>query len=165
MKNFLKTPRTIFIFSLSVIFVAASVAVAVLGIKIYGTATAGNYNKDLDKASEYFTEKIRSCENKDNIRTASLGGTVPALVISSETSEEDSEKETWLFVYDGYLKEVNSKKGTQISALSGKEIMPLKSLDFQILNDNLLEINMVSNEDANSVLNICMPDFGGEAGE
>lgn len=165
MRDFLKNPRTIFILLLSLLFVAASLTIAILGMNIYGTATSGSSHQELDKAGSYIADKVRRCEDKSLIRTASLEGSLPALVIESKDSDEDEITETWLFTADGYLKELRSKKGSEISSRSGDKIAPLKALDFQISNDNLLEINMSTDEGASSALNICLPELGGGANE
>ena len=96
----------IFIAVLAAAFITTAALTAVLGVNIYSIASSGDMTSSPDSAVSYITEKVRECEDKSNLRTATLGGSIPALVISSDT--EENSRDTWIYVYDGYLKELTA---------------------------------------------------------
>ena len=101
----------IFIAVLAAAFITTAALTAVLGVNIYSIASSGDMPSSPDSAVSYITEKVRECEDKSNLRTATLGGSIPALVISSDT--EENSRDTWIYVYDGYLREINPT-GTKV---------------------------------------------------
>lgn len=138
----------IFVAALAATFTAAAVVAAALGVSIYGIASSGDMTSSPDSAVSYITEKVRECEDKSDIRTASLGGSIPALVISSDT--DGKTRDTWIFAYDGYLKELTADRDTSVSAVSGENIAPIQGADFSILSvssgDSLLQTDMTGSD-------------------
>ena len=151
----------IFIVVLIAMFALSSVTLALLGVKVYKTASTDTSSQTLSTASLYFAQKIRQCDNGDSVRTATLNGQVPALVISSTTGGKDLE--TWVYAYDGKLKEVTVTKGNKVDPSYGQDVMSLKSVDYEIVDDNLLQITMTVKDGKSSTMNLKL--LGGGASE
>ena len=88
-----------------------------------------------------------------------MSGQVPALVLPVREDGED--REIWIFVEDGYLRAATVKSGDVVSAKDGKNITPLRSMDPQIAEADLLEISLRS-DSASAVSRIWMPGIGGD---
>ena len=100
----------------------------------------------------YFAQKVRQCEDKSQIRTAVVGSETPALVIGETSGGQ--KLETWFYVYDNNLKEVTVKKGSAVDPQYGQAVMEMSSADFEIVDGNLLQITMSSEEDVHSSVNL-----------
>lgn len=137
-----KNINKIFIAVIVLTFVAISSAAAFLGVDIYSIVSHKNMTFS-DSPVSYIKEKVLKCEDKSNLRTASVGGTVSALVISTEKNGTKT-YDTWLFAHDGYLKEVTAYSDDHISVSSGKKIFPLDGIDFSMPSSSLLEIDMTN---------------------
>lgn len=150
----------IFIAVLAAAFITTAALTAVLGVNIYSIASSGDMTSSPDSAVSYITEKVRECEDKSNLRTATLGGSIPALVISSDT--EENSRDTWIYVYDGYLKELTAKRDANVSAASGKNIAALQGVDFSLApassGNSLLQIDMTGRD--STPLSFCINLYG-----
>lgn len=161
--NFLlkKHIHRIFAVSAAAGFAAAAAVAAALGVNIYGIVSSGDMISSPGSAVSYITEKVRECEDKSNIRTASLQGSVPALVISAENESENT-RDTWIFAHDGYLKELTANHDTTVSAFSGKNIVPLRGIDFSLVSvsaeDSILQIDMTDKN--GDMLSFCINLYG-----
>ena len=150
----------IFIIVLIGVFALSSIMLAVLGVNIYKDTATNDSKQELNTAALYFAQKVRQCDDKTAIRIDTLDDTVPALVIESDA--DGQALETWLFVYEGNLKELTSIKGSSLSAEFGQRIMPLKKADFIMAKDNLLQVTLASKTDS-ATINLHMADFEGGA--
>lgn len=151
----------IFIVVLVAMFALSSVTLALLGVKVYKTASTDTSSQTLSTASLYFAQKIRQCDNGDSVRTATLSGKVPALVVSSTAGGKNLE--TWVYVHDGNLKEVTVTKGNKVNPSFGQDVMSLKSVDFEIVDDELLQITMTVKGNKSSTMNLDL--LGGDTSE
>ncbi len=171
---------------------AVSLILALLGSRVYENSAADESQQELCGVTTYFTDRLRECESFSDVRTASLGGEIPALVISSEAtgsagsngssiapdasdgtdgSEDAAEdlsdaiRETWYFVYDGQLMLTSVNSGETVSPESGEPVMDLQSANFRVLQNGLLEITVVTNRGERSAINISLADGGGGSNE
>lgn len=151
----------IFIVVLVAMFALSSVTLAMLGVKVYKTASTDTSSQTLSTASLYFAQKIRQCDNRGSVRTATLSGKVPALVVSSTAGGKNLE--TWVYVHDGKLKEVTVTKGNKVNPSFGQDVMSLKSVDFEIVDDELLKITMTVKGNKSSIMNLDL--LGGDTSE
>lgn len=142
----------IFIVVLIGLFALTSTGLALLGVNIYRTTGDNKGTHNLNTASLYFAQKVRRCEDKSQIRTATAGNEIPALVIGETSGGKILE--TWLYVYDNSLKEVTVKKGSKVDPTHGQNVMNLDSADFKITDDNLLQIAMSSGSGIHSTINL-----------
>lgn len=151
----------IFIIVLAGLFALSSVLLALLGVNVYRTSSTGTNGQDLDTASLYFAQKVRGCEDKSAIRSENLDADVPALVMGSREGGKDFE--TWFYVHDGSLKEATVLEGRDVSTEDGREIMEMKSIDFEIVDGDLLQISMTGADGAETSLNLHLA--GGDAND
>lgn len=157
-----KQIRIIFLIALAVVIMAASIILALLGSKIYKNSAAYKDQQQLYSASSYFTELIRQCEDTSDIRTATLGGKIPALVIASENDKGENTGERWIFVYDNQLKSAKAGVGDAVAPEDGDAVMPLESADFHTLRGSLLEISIITESGKSSSVNLQLTGNGGE---
>lgn len=146
----------------AVLITAVSIMLALLGTRVYRNSVADRSEQALYDASSYFTHEIRSCESSSQIRVASLGGKLPALVIASG---EEGGRETWFFTYDGSLRSTSAKPGESVSAETGRAIMPLEAVDFHMLKTDLIEITIIAKTGDSTTLNLHLADNGGDDNE
>lgn len=157
--------RTIFFIVLIIVVTVISILLALLGTRVYKNSTDDKAQQSFCDAAAYFTEFTRQCEESSRIRTASLRGELPALVISRESGKTGEITESWYFTYGGWLKNANVPEGSEVTADSGDAVMPLESVEFHMLKSNLLEIIMVTEANENAAINLYLPGNGGAADE
>lgn len=133
---------------------------AMLGIRLYKNSAANRTEQVMYDACTYLTRQVRQCESTSQIRVALLGGNIPALVISSEP-DTDKPSETWFFTYDDNLCRLNASPGETIDPEAGQAVMDIKSTDFHMLKDDLLEITVVTQTGESSAINLYLADNGG----
>lgn len=150
---------------LAVAVLAVSLILALLGSRVYENSSADERQQEVCTAAAYFTDRLRECESFSNVRTASLGGERPALVISDTSKASETARETWYFVYDGQLMRTSVDAGKTVSPESGEPVMALKSAAFRILQNGLLEITIVTQAGERSTVNVYIADGGGGSDE
>lgn len=159
-KIFQKHKTAALISALAVFIIAFSILFAVLITDIYESHAAGNTQDELRYASQYFTDIIRRCEDTSQIRTASLGGSVPALVLPQNAQDENG-REIWLFTYEGNLRKSVSAHGDTVSPESGKAVMAMESTDFSILSSGLVSITFHTENNDTMTINVYCAGSGG----
>lgn len=155
-KNFMNH-KIIFIVLIMLIFLIASLVAAALGVNIYETVSANTSKQKLTDAAQYIADEIRKSDGSA-IRTASVGGNTPALVMNTYKNGENVE--VWFFADDGFLKRAIVEKGTAVKKNKSKDIVALTYADFVMLADDLLEIRLTSEEDI-CVTNLFLPHYEG----
>ncbi len=175
---------------LGIAILAVSLILALPGSRVYGNASADEKQRNTFDAAMFFTDRLRHCESFSDVRTASVGGEIPALVITSEDgtpaagdegnadgtdekadgtnakaggsdSKDAGETETWYFVFDGHLRSSAITPGDNVSPESGDIIMAMESADFRTLKNGLLEISFTTEDGISSAVNISLADEGG----
>ena len=145
----------IFIIVLTAVFALSSMMLAILGVNVYKETAAADSGQELNTACLYFAQKVRQCENKSAVRIASLEDNIPALVLESEA--EGKALETWIFVYDGLMKEVVSLKGNDVSAAYGQEIGSMQKAFFELRDDGLLKVGLKARDGAQTSIALYIP--------
>ncbi len=157
-----------------------SIILALLGINVYKNSTAENAQQSFSEATGFFTAQIRQCTDFTQIRTASLGGDIPALVITaddeasagssasdntSDTGSSDdnsADTETWIYTYDNQLRKNTAASGTNVTPESGEVVMAMQYTDFRVLQDGLLEVTLVMPDGDEHTINLSLAVRGGE---
>ena len=121
-----------FLFPLAVFFVlaASSVAIVVLASGFY-TALA------------YVTEKMHQNDENGAIADGTFDGE-NALVIRQRYDEKDYV--TYLYAYDGYLRELFIRDGTEAKASDGRKILATKDFEAKETSDGIFHL-YCENED------------------
>ena len=135
-------------------FILFSSVLAALCTGIYRIDSAVGASRELRDVYMYFASMIRSCEDLSSVRTASVGGEIPALVF--RTGSDDNVSETWYFTYDGQLQKIRTDEGAAVSPEEGTGIMELQNCDFTFITDDLLEISFETQNGQSASVNICL---------
>jgi len=126
-----------FIFPLAVFFVfaASSFAVLVLSANIYNTQTKESNSNYVARTSlAYVNEKIRQNDEGGGISIQSVDGR-DCLVLAGNS--DGIAYTTYIYEYDGSLKELFIRDGVSASLKSGKDIMELESFQMEEIEEGL----------------------------
>ena len=137
----------LFVLALFGIFAASALMLVTLGANVYKkTVSHMDENYAERTAYAYITEKIRQNNTVGAISVEELEGT-PALVFTQQL--EDMEYCTYLYYYDGYLKELSLRKdmyaGSNLLS-AGQDIIPLASFSIIPVQDNLIKLRIYTEE-------------------
>lgn len=149
--------KIIFIILIMLIFLIASLVAAAVSVNIYEMVSANTSKQKLTDASQSIVNEIRKSDGSD-IRTASVGGDTPALVMTTYQNGENVE--IWFFADEGFLKRAIVEKGTAVKKNKSKNLVALTYADFVMLADDLLEIRLTSEDDV-CVTNLFLPHYEG----
>ena len=148
-----------FVMILFLLFAITAAVLVLIGVRQYQvTADSMNYNYEVRTATSYLREKIRQNDNSASICVESIDG-VEVLSLSSMVN--DTVYHTYIYYYDGYIREVLCAEDGGLLPEDGNEILAAKGL--QISRDGDLISFLVTNEDGSeSSLNIAVRSGGTE---
>ena len=121
-----------FLFPVTVFFVftISALTVILLAARIYQSTTDDSQrNYTSGTALSYLTEKLRQNDREDGIFLDELDGT-------QET--DDASYLTYLYAWDGQLRELYVKEGTTLSPSAGKSILPVKEFSVEETENQVL---------------------------
>ena len=133
------------IFPIAVFFVfaASSLAVLMLASKIYDdTSTSASDNYSSRTAFAYVSEKLRQHDSRSGggVSCGDMEGS-DCLILE----ENESGTVTYIYMYDGSLKELRVRSDVRVSPESGLDITPVK--DFSVSSEGaLLFINITADD-------------------
>lgn len=151
----------LFVIALFCIFTLSSIFLISIGADVYGKTVSHmetNFNSRTSFA--YVTEKIRQSDEHDNISIGELDG-LPALVITSSTDENNYF--TYLYEYEGYLKELMVREDTPLGASAGQNIFEVTDFSLTQVNDNLLSFSISVDDENTCQLFVSIRSTGGDA--
>jgi hypothetical protein len=132
---------TVFVLALLTLFVATSFILVLIGAKQYRYVTdVMDENYKSRTTSSYLAEKIRQHDTKDGITISNLEG-VPALTLT--TSEEDFQYITYIYFYEGSLRELVVTEGSVFTLSSGQEIMEIQGFVPEFVDNSLLRAEVI----------------------
>lgn len=137
----------LFVLALFGVFAASALMLVTIGANVYKQNVANmNRNFSSRTAYSYITEKLRQNDTSNSISVGQLQDT-DALVLSQELDGE--EYATYLYYYDGYLKELYIRKdsfsGSDLLD-AGQDIMKLSSFSVEEVSPVLLKITLDTEE-------------------
>ena len=131
---------TVFVLALITLFAATAFMLVLIGAKQYRHVTdTMNANYEDRTVSSYLTEKIRQGDLADAISIVTLEGT-PAL--SLVAYEEDLQFITYIYYYEGTLRELLVTPNSVFTLASGQEILELSGFTPILVNESLLHITV-----------------------
>ena len=136
-----------FIFPISLFFVFAATAlvVIILAANIYSNTTkASSSSFETRTVLSYMTEKIHQNDENGSISIGAFDG-LDALIIRQTYSEKPYV--TYIYEYEGTLRELFIQDGIDASASSGKEIMKVNGFAMESISDHLFRFSCTSPED------------------
>lgn len=127
----------IFPIALFFVFAASSLAVLFLAADLYGTTTKEIQANDQSRTClSYITQKIRQNDSAGEISIEEIEGT-RCLVLPG--SYNNAACTTYIYLYDGMLKELFINDGVDISFKTGKAIMEVSSLTMKQIDSGLFQ--------------------------
>lgn len=126
-----------FIFPLAVLFVFAVSAftVLLLSAHVYADQTA-HTQSDYQASTplSYIREKVRQNDVSGAISVGTIDG-ANCLILENEDTY------TYIYAYDGNLKELYIRDGVEAHAKDGKDILEIKDFQIQELSDGLFRVS------------------------
>jgi hypothetical protein len=123
------------------VFLISALMMILIGIRVYrNTAVRMTENFGVQTSISYVTTKIHQNDRKDAISVTGVGGTT-ALVI--EEQFEDTLYRTWIYYYDGSLREVFAPEGTEFEPESGTEIIDVAGFTIEQISDQLYQLTSI----------------------
>lgn len=143
----------LFVLALFGLFTISALMLVTIGSEVYRhTMDDMSTNYETRTSVAYITEKIRQNDyitdssdgESGNISISTLDGE-PALVLSQSINNETYC--TYLYLHDGYLKELFMKSGSFLgdnTLAAGQNIMELSAFTMEQISDNLLSLHLTT---------------------
>lgn len=140
----------IFPIALFFVFAASSLSVLILAANIYASTTHRLAANDENRtALSYISEKIRQSDAGGAIGLSKIDGT-DCLTMSAVYNGTPCT--TYIYEYEGMLKELFINDGVSVSLKSGKDIMEIVSLSMEQLEDHIYRFTSVNSDGTTSSL-------------
>lgn len=140
----------IFPIALFFVFAASSLVVLILAADIYGSTTNQLQANDENRtALSYISEKIRQNDTGGALEIINIEGT-ECLALSADYN--DVPHTTYIYEYDGMLKELFVRDDVSVSLEDGKDIMAISSLSISRIDDHLYRFITVDSQGRESSL-------------
>lgn len=145
-----------FLFPVALLFVfaASAMAVILLATNIYRSATENSsLNYTAGTSLSYVTEKIHQSDENGMVSLGSFDGH-DALILEQDYNGETYF--TYIYTDEGALKELYVKDGAEVSASSGKSILPVKSFTMNTVSDKTFAFTCIDadGQKATSIVSI-----------
>ena len=129
----------VFVLALITLFAATSLSLVFIGAKQYRNVTNQiNENYEERTTSSYLSEKLHQNDKQDAITIVNFDG-ITALCIKETT--DDSSYVTYIYCYDGYLRELVVTESSVFSLESGEKLLAMKNFTPVLYNDSLIRID------------------------
>ena len=126
---------TFFILALLALFAITSFFVIIIGARQYHSiANQMTENYETRTASSYLVEKFNQNDIEGSVELADIGG-IPAIALAQTIHEQTYT--TYIYAYDGYLREVTASANATITPASGQKIVEAAGLDIKACSNNL----------------------------
>lgn len=126
---------TFFILALLALFSITSFFVIMIGARQYHSiANQMTENYETRTASSYLIEKFHQNDANGSVIITDVDG-IPAVALTQTIREQNYT--TFIYAYDGYLREVTVSQGTTITPASGQKIVEAADFYGNICSNNL----------------------------
>ncbi len=138
-----------FLFTLALfcVFAASALLVVLMGAKSYKTVVSTmDRNYESRTCSFYLTQKLRQCDTQGAVRLGQLGdgpGEWNALVLCE--TYNGAQYETWIYTYQGMLREVLIKAGREVKATDGQMILELQGMSLE-QDGGLIDVTLLGTD-------------------
>lgn len=140
----------IFPIALFFVFAASSLSVLILAANLYASTTHRlSVNDENRTALSYISEKIRQNDAQGAIGLSTVDGT-DCLTMSAVYNGTPCT--TYIYEYEGMLKELFINDGIPVSLESGRDIMEIASLSMEQLEDHIYQFTSVDSDGTKSTL-------------
>ena len=134
-RNNSHTIDTFFILALLALFAITSFFVIIIGARQYHSiADRMTENYETRTAASYLVEKFNQNDIDGSVAITDIDG-IPAIALTQTIHEQ--KYTTYIYAYDGYLREITVSHDTVITPASGQEIVETAALDIVACSRNL----------------------------
>lgn len=134
------TIDVLFVIALFCIFALSAIFLISIGANIYRkTVVHMDKNFNMRTAVAYVTEKVHQNDRTHSVHVGSLDNS-PAIILESQ--ENDVLYYTYIYEYDGNLKELMMREDVTLSPSAGQNILALQSFKVTIVNDSLMQCSL-----------------------
>jgi hypothetical protein len=124
-------------------YAVGAMFLSAIGANVYrDTAATMDENYGMRTGALYIAEKLRQNDVADGVRLDGIEGGGDALVLIENRTGEGYE--TWIYVYDGALREILTARGAAIPLESGQIIMPMEAMELERASGDLLRVSLTS---------------------
>ena len=133
----------LFVLALFGVFAVSALALVTIGADVYQhTVENMGVNYESRTAVSYIMEKVRQNDTAGSVSLTTLDE-VPALCMLSMIDDETYC--TYLYLYDGHLKELFMREGTSLGGQvlpAGTDIMELQEFTLSYASDDLIQVSL-----------------------
>lgn len=131
---------SIFIMLLFFLFALTAFVLIMIGVRQYkATANAMDYNYEIRTVTSYLREKTRQNSSNSSISIENINGT-NALCLKSTI--KDNVYNTYIYYYDGSLREMYIQDGTSFTLNLGRQIVTISGFDMVKTDDGLIIVTI-----------------------
>ncbi len=140
----------VFPIALLFVFAVSALSILILGANIYASTNGRlRVNDENRTALSYIAEKIRQNDKEGGIAVAFIDGT-NCLAMSAVYNEVPCT--TYIYEYEGMLKELFINDGIPVTLKNGKDIMELSSLSIEQLEEHIYLFTATDSEGISTTL-------------
>ena len=130
----------LFVLVLFCVFALSALMLVLIGSNVYRKTVRNmddNYNTRTSLA--YVTEKIHQFDETDAIEIGTLDSQ-NALILKTNT--ENQQYYTYIYMYNGYLKELFVSADSHLAPDAGQNILPIEDFQLKNINDKLYQFTI-----------------------
>lgn len=125
----------LFSFILFLLFATTGISIVLIGSQVYGSATTQMEETYTSRtALSYVSEKIRQCDSSGAIELTQPEGFADNALLLHENIAGNG-YDTFIYFYDGALRELFVKNGTKITPEQGTSIVSLRSFTIEEIGE------------------------------
>ena len=150
---------------LFLIFTLSALGIVTFSVQIYRNIVERAEGRfDTETAAAYLSEKFRNHDDRGRIQMTDFMGSD---AIAIEENIKEVPYITYIYVYDGYLRElfVEVSSLADHTAKDGNEILPMKSLNIEKVSDRLLRVRLKDTTDKEEETYLSIKSTGFEGGD
>lgn len=153
----------LFVIALFCIFALSAIFLISIGANVYGkTVEHMDSNFSQRTSFAYVTEKIRQSDQLGAVSAGELAGH-PALLITQNTG--GSEYITYLYKYNGYLKELMVRADTPLGPEAGQDILAVTGFSLTEVSEGLFSFTIATDDKTSCSLYVSTKSAGGDSHE
>jgi len=135
----------LFVIALFFVFALSALMLVMIGANVYkNTVNNMSVNFNSRTSYAYITEKIRQNDSYESVSAGDYQG-LDAIILKQVIN--DTDYYTYLYQYDGYIKELFIKEGADIDPSAGQNILEAKDFSVSSAGTGLYNIQIVTPDD------------------
>lgn len=132
----------LYLFAVFGIFAVFSLLIVILGAKVFQrVSVTTDMNNEVRSSLFYIVNKVRSADQTNNIKIEEKNGFSLLILGGAE-----NEYETYIYYYDGSIRELMNKKNTVFDPNLGDSIVKIKNFMVE-KNGNLMILSVTASDD------------------